>query len=158
MKDHTSDKIREELRHGHSGLILLLDEVDAHLAGLIDADSACCQVIIDDLDVYAGRFCDELTDHINEEEGDLFPLVAKFIGKSAVTSLTRLRGQHDELLSNVAHFLGVLQSVTDSECADADNVRLLQRLSAEMRSHLVEHSREEKTFLRELEARLPAAQ
>lgn len=157
MQRWTTQTIRDELRHGHSGLIWLLDEVDAHLRGLIE-DPECPEMILEELIGYAKRFCDEVAGHIDEEEDDLFPLVQSVLAGPDLDELDSLSREHGELLCDLARLstaLGKLVEEPDSRVPETFADML--ELSNQTRAHLAAHSKHERAFLRSIEDRLAHA-
>lgn len=157
MKRVKPQQIREQLYRGHSDLIRLLDEVDAHLQGL-SAEPHAPEVIFEEFVRYASRLRDEITEHIAEEEGELFPMIRTVAGAAQLDGLSRLQSQHHLLLESLEGFMAALESLPpkppDALCA---GLGVLRRMASTLREDLREHSRDERAFLCEVDERLSIA-
>lgn len=143
----SNHQIPGELRHGHSGLIWLLDEVDAHLRGLSDGPEHP-EEIAEGLVHYVQRFCEEVIEHVEEEEEILFPLVRSKVSTAQRQELDRLMRQHRALLVSLHMLAGALpRDTTSCDQWREGTVERLHELSAATRTHLVQHSRDERRFM-----------
>jgi iron-sulfur cluster repair protein YtfE (RIC family) len=154
MRRNRPETIREQLGHGHSDLIRLLDEVDAHLRGL-SAEPDAPDVILEEFVRYADRLHDEVVEHIAEEETELFPMIRTVAGAAQLDELSRLQSQHRQLLESLEAFTAALDELPSKPpAALCAGLRVLRRLASTLREDLRAHSQMERAFLREVEDRL----
>ncbi len=154
MERANPESLRADLAHGHSRIIWLMDELDAHLEGLA-SDPTGAEFIVEAFQAYWTQFSDDLREHIREEEQDLFPLVRLHATDSDLSGLQGLQDEHARLIGDLDAF----DVIADSFFAapKGQNVSLvakLQNLMESIRVHLVEHSRNERRFLRDVETRI----
>jgi hemerythrin-like domain-containing protein len=143
------------LSHGHTRLIWLLDDIEAHLQGLREGSDAP-GLILDELVSYARSFMEELEGHIEEEETDLFPRAKSVAGDDELDELADLQGEHRHLEKQMRAFWAMLSKACEKghrtryeTCFDD----LFERVCS-IREHLTAHSSHERAFLTQVEHRL----
>jgi hemerythrin-like domain-containing protein len=146
-----------QMSHGHTRLIWLLDDIEAHLQGLREGTDAP-ELILDELISYARAFTEELHGHIEEEETDIFPRAQAIAGAQELDELANLHDEHRHIETQMRAFWVMLSKA----CEEGHRTRyetcfddLFERLLS-IREHLTEHSSHERAFLTQVEQRLMA--
>ncbi len=143
---------RTEMAHGHTRLIWLLDDIEAHLDGLADgADDH--ELILEELVSFARSFTDELGGHIQEEESEIFPQAEQVAGEDGRRELAEILEEHRQLQAELDELWALFGRAADG--LDVHVSPLLARVRA-LREHLSAHSRHERLFLSRMEARVHA--
>lgn len=157
MQRETTKTLHDDLAHGHSRLTWLMDEIDAHLNGLV-AEPSSAEYVLDEFRAYWAEFRENLRDHIIEEEDELFPLVRLHATDSDLTELGELQVEHARLLIELEKFGLEMDSLFASEGDErAPVTRRMQASAKILREHLASHSRHERQFLRKVEERIADA-
>lgn len=157
MERTNTHSLRDDLVHGHSRLVWLMDDIDAHLAGLA-AEPLDRELLEEEFLTYSRAFAEELREHIDEEEGDLFPLVRSIAGGPEMDSLVELQRQHQQLLIDLGRWGVLIEELTGApDERRAFVIGALCDHSRTIREHLVIHSKHERSFLLSVEDRLQVA-
>ena len=126
---------RERFVHGHSNLVRLLDEVEAHVEGLANCETPT--FMIAEMTPYWNAFKAELLEHVEEEETLVFPQLG---GHSAIQKLTE---QHNDLKTRIDEITRVIETYTH----DDETFRRFQRLIENFRVAFKRHSADEREFI-----------
>lgn len=143
-----------EMAHGHTRLIWLLDDIEAHLEGLGE-DSEERALILEELVSFARSFTDELDGHIAEEESTLFPAAEAVADDAERDELATIYAEHRDLEEHVQDFWALLSRACDG--SDGRHGVCLDTLFEKVRSireHLTAHSSHERAFLGRIEPRV----
>jgi iron-sulfur cluster repair protein YtfE (RIC family) len=154
MTVQPSGKAHAQLSHGHSRLIWLLDDIDAHLEGLC-SENESPELILEELVSYVRAFGDELDGHIDEEETDIFPQAAAVATEPERRELAEIEEEHRRLEERLARFWSKLAQLCEAPpdryetcCVD------LVEQARELRVALTAHSSHERDFLTRVEPRI----
>lgn len=143
--------VRGKMAHGHSRLILLIDDLKAHIQGLCETSEQ--ELLIEELLNYARFFTDELREHIAEEEADVFAVVAGFADEATVAELDSLFDEHRRIERELAALWQTLDGLRASE----ETCKTLAGQVESLQSELLAHSVHERQFLGGVEQKLAAA-
>ncbi|MFP4596773.1 MAG: hemerythrin domain-containing protein [Persicimonas sp.] len=146
--------VHEQMSHGHTRLIWLLDDIQAHLEGLCEGTDEP-ELILEELVSYVRAFSEELDGHIEEEETDVFPRAEAVGGGDGRQELAELEAEHRSLQAQMKAFWTILSDACEisgegnGTCFDD----LLDRVGA-IRKELAAHSSHERAFLTQAEHQL----
>lgn len=146
--------VHEQMSHGHTRLIWLLDDIQAHIEGLREGTDEP-ELILEELVSYVRAFSEELDGHIEEEERDIFPRAEAVGGDDGREELAELEEEHRHLQADMKAFWTML-SDTCEKPVDGNGTcftNLLDRVSA-IREDLAAHSSHERAFLTQAEHQL----
>ncbi len=146
--------VHEQMSHGHTRLIWLLDDIQAHLEGLCEGTDEP-ELILEELVSYVRAFSEELDGHIEEEEADIFPRAEAASGDHGRKELVELEGEHRHLQAQMKAFWEMLSDACEKPI-DGNGTcfnDLLERVGA-IREDLARHSSHERSFLTQAEHRL----
>lgn len=129
---------REKFVHGHSNLLLLLDEVEAHVDGLAGCETP--EFMLAELQPFWNEFTAELVEHLEEEETDVFPNLGP---SQSARGLKRILEQHRDLQVRVDEINGFIDTYEHSE----DNVKHFKWLIEDFRAAFRRHSSDEREFI-----------
>lgn len=155
MTERPSETAHPPMAHGHTRLIWLLDDIDAHLEGLSGGggDQA---LILEELVSFTRAFHEELEGHIAEEEADIFPLAAAVASPDELAELDEINREHRALEASMKSFWAGLSQFCEENpvrrheiCCD----QLLEHVRS-IREHLIAHSAHERDFLTRVEPRV----
>ena len=128
---------KEHFVHGHSSLVRLLDEVEAHIDGLQGCQTP--DFMIEEMKPYWNAFKLELIEHIDEEETEMFPHLT---GRND-RNLRTLQKQHADLKSRVDEITQFIQTYRHSE----EHFKKFQWLIDDFRAAFKRHSADERAFI-----------
>lgn len=149
MQTKKSPEHTGELVHGHSRLLWLIDEVDAHLRGLWEPDDENVEPILEELLSYWDTLRAELGAHMDHEEHDVFQTVDR-VAPQFAAQVSVLRAQHANLDKELQVLDGALRDLA-SPAGRSLASGALRRAVERFREHFVAHSRDERGVLREIE-------
>lgn len=145
---------KHRMAHGHSRLIWLLDDIEAHLEGLCSVEEAH-ELILDELVSFTQSFAEELFEHIDEEEAEIFPSAEAIAAGDDHTHLGALDREHRMIEEDVRAFVDTLEQIAADESAWNDSCfRDLYGQVRSIRELLAAHSVHERSFLSQIEHRL----
>jgi hemerythrin-like domain-containing protein len=143
-----------KMAHGHTRLIWLLDDIEAHLDGIRGSEDPA--LIIEELISYTREFNDELDEHIGEEETRIFPAAARVASQEELEELDEIHDEHRQIEAQLQEFWEVLSQGCEQKngarhgvCCDK-----LIALVSKMRQTLAAHSAHERQFLSQVEPRV----
>lgn len=156
MTERSQETTQPQMAHGHTRLIWLLDDIDAHLDGLSSADSEDQALILEELVSFTRAFHEELDGHIAEEEADIFPLAEAVATAEERSELEDINQEHRKLESMMKSFWQVLSQHCEETSARRHEPccdQLFEQVRS-IREHLVAHSAHERNFLMRVEPRV----
>ena len=154
MTERPDATFKEQVAHGHTRLIWLLDDVEAHLQGLHETDGE--DLILEELVSFARAFTEELDEHIDEEETEIFPAAEAVAADAEHAQLEELDAEHRRLQAQMKEFWALMARAREEE-QDRRHVSCLDELFDKVRSireHLTSHSVHERTVLAKIEPRI----
>lgn len=157
MHRESPETLHLDLVHGHSRIIWLLDEFEAHLRAL-HSEPTGAPYILEELEKYWDELRDHLREHIVEEEEELFPMVRLTATDFERRELVELQREHAELVRKLSGVEATVHRLFTA--AEADRCPLVKSLAEQagaLREELVEHSRHERAFLRTIKSKLSAS-
>lgn len=131
------------LAHSHSALVFRMDELEAHARGLAEANDDLGP-LLEGLHENFAIFSDDLVEHIEHEERDIFPDAAS-AGLIHHDHAETLRNEHMGLhrcLERIRAHLGALTT----EASTGERERLVREIAA-LRNAFVRHASAERSFL-----------
>lgn len=139
------------LSHGHSRLIWLLDDIEAHVEALREGTEAP-ELLVEELVLYVRSFSAELHEHIEEEERDIFPRALSAAGEHARTEVAELDAEHRRLEAQIEAIWAKLSKLCEGPL-DGNGIcftDLFEQVRS-IRAHLSAHSNHERAFLSRVE-------
>jgi len=128
---------RENFVHGHSNLVRLLDEVEAHVEGLASCETP--NFMIAEMMPYWNAFKTELLEHVEEEETLVFPQ----LGGHSDRGIQKLSAQHKDLETRIDEITQFIETYSH----DDENFRRFQWLIENFRVAFKRHSAEEREYI-----------
>lgn len=129
---------REKFVHGHSRLLRLLDDVEAHVDGLVACEAP--EFMLNELRPFWNDFTAELVEHVDEEETEVFPNLGP--GQSD-RGLRRILTQHRELQARVDEIDDFIDTYQHTE----DNIKHFKWMIEDFRAAFRKHSADEREFI-----------
>ena len=155
MTTREQETLHGHFAHGHSRLTWLMDDLEAHVAGLRSATDAH-ELILEELTGFATRLTEELREHMGEEESNVFSLVRLRASNVQAEELDEIQREHQRLLGDLEAMWAAI------EAARADPTPQIVQCLADtiltLKTNLQHHSSHERRFLADFEAQLHNAE